>query len=226
MSSTVTQRRKKDEKPVTSSTDDDKKEMSAKQKLEQASKTVMETKRKTLELHASWREYLMRVSFLTLMLSMHQMVQPLRFCYKDLRDSMIPVSWEWVNAMLGESLYECLSMVVACLLLWYLASVPHKKPTTMTETSYATACAMIPMCSYLYFRMKDEVYQCRALSPEEEAERQKHQFPVALAFHFILTGCLYFMKLGIQNCDEQIEIVKTLRATLETANRVYGPKKK
>eukprot|EP00560_Eucampia_antarctica_P001184 CAMPEP_0197832690 /NCGR_PEP_ID=MMETSP1437-20131217/15675_1 /TAXON_ID=49252 ORGANISM="Eucampia antarctica, Strain CCMP1452" /NCGR_SAMPLE_ID=MMETSP1437 /ASSEMBLY_ACC=CAM_ASM_001096 /LENGTH=232 /DNA_ID=CAMNT_0043436197 /DNA_START=102 /DNA_END=800 /DNA_ORIENTATION=- len=191
---------------------------SAKDQVEKACRTVLETKQRTLDLHHSWRSYLLRVAMLTLLLNMHQMVVPLQHCYADLQHSMTPVvSWESVTLMVGESLYETLSMVVTCALVFFLVSVHRNQPITMTEPSFGLACSLVTVCSFLYYRMRDQAFQCRPLLPEEEADREVHQFPIGLVLHAIVTFCMYFMKMGIHTCDENIELVKTLRATLTKA---------
>ena len=194
-----------------------KEQLSAKERIEKTYLSVVATRERTLQLHTQWRSYLLRVSVATLFVSMHQLQQPLQYCWKDLREtSLTPPSLDWLHQMASQSNYEILNFLIASFLVYFIATRQKRAPT-LTEATYAAACTAVPICVYFYSSNREMVPQCRDLLESSEIEERARQFPVGLILHTVITIACHFMKIGVNSCEENIKIVEDLRIKLADA---------
>ncbi len=194
-----------------------KEELSAKERIEKTYLSVVATRERTFQLHTQWRKYLLRVSLVTLMLSMHQLQQPLQYCWNDLRaTSLTPPSLDWVHQMASQSNFEILNFFITCFLVHFMASRQLQAPT-LVEATYAAACSLVPICVYFYSCDRETVPQCRDSLEPSEIEERARQFPVGLILHTVITIACHFMKMGVDSCEENIRVVEDLRVKLADA---------
>ena len=93
---------------------------------------------------------------------------------------------------------------------------------TLTSWPFVTASSLVPLCLGFFYHSNhvgcwDESFQYRD-------EVDTRQFPVSTIFHFIVTGCYWFMKMGMDKYENNVALVKKLQSELLESKKT--PKKK
>ena len=146
-------------------------------------------------------------------MSMHQYSQPVKDCIieiKSVNHDMIenPIA---LRMMLGESFVELLNFIIAVILFRFTASGGD-----MTNMLYKLSVALVPVCLGSYFHLNRQGCIPEGLESTlgEDFVKSERQFPVSVGFHFIVTGCLIFMSIGMQQVNKNMEGVERIRNQL------------
>ena len=59
---------------------------------------------------------------------------------------------------------------------------------------------------------------------KEEHGRNERQFPVSCVFHLIVTGCYFFMKMGMDQCHGNVAAMEKLRQELIDSKNITTSK--
>lgn len=118
---------------------------------------------------------------------------------------------------------ELVNLIIAILQMLFLANSTEKK--TFTAKSYCAIAALVPFCLGLYFNtektgcMIDSNGSIVIRTPDAINQLSKRQFPVSIIFHLILTGCVYFMSIDMEQVDKNLAAVELLRNQLLNTNK-------
>ena len=134
--------------------------------------------------------------------------------------------------VLNDSQVEILSVICASCLLWCL-QLPMKGRDFET-LPYRLSCAVVPLIVSLYFQKKDLLHGCLPSSEKQFIENdsedaggdRKHQFPIILVFHLIVSLSLFFMYHQGRQHAQNVEMVQQMRSDLILANQKAKSKKK
>lgn len=241
--SSLAQRRKKDrdsKKQSTSSTNSSTSREIIANEINKAVQSVHRAKINTLELQKQWREHLLRMSCLVVIIAMHQSSTPVMECIKELKyaknhNNSVDGSLG-AGIIFSDSAVEIMNLIISIALFRF---VSLRNPCgTFSNASYCFSSSMILCClgSFFYKQQQqsiegssnngclgdlaswtgDEKYLSMVDSATEElGERSKHQFPASCIFHVVVTGCIFFMKMNIDQCDENIAQMEKLQKELE-----------
>ena len=239
--------------------------------INKALQAVTTTKHKTQILHSQWKNHLLRMSYLVLLLAMHQWSTPVQSCIQDLKSFQLYTDnnndnydyyekMVFMNVILGDSMVEILNFIIAILLFQFLRVTTdnHSNTSTSTTTStsftknkyYGLASTMILICLGMFFHNQkhynhnsnsnsgclmdyaiwtnnESLLQSISLSSSSSttssstssttsttSKVKTHQFPIACIFHIIVSGCYFFMKMNMDQCEVNVEAVKKLQEQL------------
>lgn len=148
-----------------------------------------------------------------LLLSMHQYSQPVKDCIleiKSIRSDRIETPLA-LSLILGESFVELLNFLIGVLLFKFTSTGDD-----MTNMLYKLSVALVPVClgSYFHFNRQGCIPDGLEYSLEEDFMKSERQFPVSVGFHFIVTGCLIFMNIGMQQVNKNMEGIERIRSQL------------
>jgi hypothetical protein len=234
--STVTQRKKKDKQtsPDNSNSKKNTQEVLA-QEISKAVQAVNLARYRTLDLQNQWRAHLVRMSYLVVLLAMHQCSTPITECIKELKsidkdDTMTINGGTFLGIIISDCVVELMSLIISIALFRFVSlKDPHG---TFSSPSYCASSSMIIFCLGMFFHnynqskiMEDgnnggclanlstwtgeDKFMSIGIG-EEDATRTSRQFPVACAFHIIVTGCYFFMKMNMDQCDANVAAMAQL----------------
>lgn len=117
-----------------------------------------------------------------------------------------------ISLIINESLVEFLNFLIALLIFRFTSN----GISDMTTLSYKLSSALIPVCLGSYYQYSREgcIPDGFKSSLSEDFIKSERQFPVSVGFHFILTGCLIFMSIGMRQVSRNMEGVKHIRDEL------------
>ena len=222
------------------------------EQINKAIQSVELTKYRTEELQAQWRDHLLRMSYLVVILAMHQCSKPVSECIQELKlaqpfyEQSISIassntsSWSMtgISVILSDCMIELMNVFIAIALFKFLTL--RKPHGTFSNTSYCVSSSIIIACLGLFFndyqrRQKhqegegeggsmtysmgcvahlsswtgDESITQQYLHLDEQViERTERQFPVSCIFHIIVTGCYFFMKMGMDQCQANVKAME------------------
>lgn len=236
--------RKKKEKASSSSASSNVKRDDNYQVLEgeinRAIQAVEITKHRTDELQVQWRAQLLRMSYLVVLLIMHQCSTPVSECIKEFKliDNDGIVASTKMGIILSNCIVEVMNLVIGIALFKFLSlKDPHGN---FSNVSYCISSTMIIFCMGMFFHnynlkqksSGDVVVVGSCLSDLaswtgdeqylsiETPELSDRQFPVACVFHVIVTGCYFFMKMGMDQCDSNIAAMEKLYKELASTKKI------
>jgi len=152
---------------------------------------------------------------------MHQLQTSISSCIREIKEgdgkddgsvSAVVTGAEAVKLIFGDSYCEILGVVISSLLSYFLAL--SKVTVGMLELdnwSYMLSSALVPITLGLYFHTKH--LGCFPGGGEDDIEsaeaevEDRHQFPVVVIYHTIVTIAFWFMKSGMQQCEEHVNLV-------------------
>mmetsp|Transcript_4578 Transcript_4578/g.5962 ORF Transcript_4578/g.5962 Transcript_4578/m.5962 type:complete len:233 (+) Transcript_4578:66-764(+) len=215
----TTKRQKKDKKISSSSS---KKMEVIQEEITKAINAVTYTKFRTAQLQSQWRDHLLRMSYLVGLIVMHQLSSPVTACIKELKgfDGYQISGITALTVLLRDSMVEITNVVIAIFLFRFLTlRDPHGN---FQSRSYCVAATLVTFALGMFFNEDKELQAqgCVAHLGEDisidagEAQVVKRQFPVSCVFHVIVTGCYWFMKMGMDQCDTNVEAMMKLQKEL------------
>ena len=117
-----------------------------------ASVTVVQTR--TEQLHSQWRNQLVRLSCLVMLLSLHQCSQPALECVNDIKAQEMGSSqslWATSQRVVGHSMMEVMGVLISFLLFRFTSM--NDPPGDFSSQPYVAAASLIPFCA-------GNLYQC------------------------------------------------------------------
>jgi hypothetical protein len=222
-----------------------KKEASFNEHLERAQAAVMQNKVATETLHAQWRTSLQRLSFLLVIISLHQSQGPTQACLQDIKalnqhytleadsssDDRMISGYDAFLLVLRDGVVSVMGLVMSASLAYFTSMDPHGD---FTSHAYMMAVACIPPIISLHFKLgphEGAVDDKSCLDVEllnqaglEPADRLRG-FPVVLAFFVVLTVSYFFMDLQMQKHKENAKMVLKLQKDLDDQNKLQQEEK-
>jgi hypothetical protein len=228
----------------------DKKEASFTEHLERAQAAVLQNKISTKTLHSQWRTSLKSMSYLLLIISLHQSQGPTQACLQDIKalnqhyaskvdiysdDKMIS-GYQAILLVLTDGIVSLLGLIMAASLTYFTSMDPHGD---FTSAAYGMAVACIPPIISLHFNLHDpnrheknpavdnkscvdaELLHQAGLEPVDRLRG----FPVVLAFFLVLTVSYFFMDLQMQKHSDNVKMVLKLQKDLEDQNKLQQEEK-
>ena len=171
---------------------------------------------RTVDLHAAWKNQLFRMSFLVVAFTLYQLQSSVSTCLQEIKHSNNDVGDKELaiaKLIFSHSSSEVVSVFIS-LLLTYFLSVGLKDPDTpmkMETWPYMASSGLVPLCLSFYFHVQ-QLGGCFAgdvtiLDDKDEPNPIRHQFPVVVIYHTIVTVAAWFMKSGLQNAEEHVDLV-------------------
>eukprot|EP00566_Odontella_aurita_P016371 CAMPEP_0113554182 /NCGR_PEP_ID=MMETSP0015_2-20120614/16010_1 /TAXON_ID=2838 /ORGANISM="Odontella" /LENGTH=257 /DNA_ID=CAMNT_0000455301 /DNA_START=166 /DNA_END=939 /DNA_ORIENTATION=- /assembly_acc=CAM_ASM_000160 len=215
-----------------------------KKKLEDAMGRVFAARDRMDDLHSSWRSYLLRISLMVVLISVHQSQGPMAVCLGDVKEHNAYVETNGggeaitfpkaLEQVARNGLCDWVGIILSGLLAYFLSmEVPVGN---FTPKPYAVATLLVFFQVSLYFQTK-EIVGCAGrgwggpgalddIDSEVDDMDRKRQFPVAVVFHAIATVALWFMKLGRNKVEANAVAVAQLKKSLEAAEQIKKGKGK
>mmetsp|Transcript_21959 Transcript_21959/g.32888 ORF Transcript_21959/g.32888 Transcript_21959/m.32888 type:complete len:264 (+) Transcript_21959:29-820(+) len=242
------QRKKKERENSSSSSADSKRVQALEEEINKALQTVQITKFRTQELQTQWRTHLLRMSYLVVLLAMHQCSTPVTECIKELKlidnSAASNVSGlTFMGVIFGDSAVEFMNLFISIALFRFLCV--RNPPGTFSNLSYCCSSSMIMLCLGMFFHSYqktqkaqeeeegpivgsnrgcieslaswtgEEKFMSYSVGDGEDAfERSARQFPISCVFHVIVTVCYFVMKMGMDQCDGNVEAMEKLQREL------------
>jgi hypothetical protein len=209
--------------------------------LERAQSAVLQNKVATETLHAQWRTSLKRMSYMLLIISLHQSQGPTQACLTDIKalnqhysslemsddvkDKMIS-GIQAIVLVLKDSVVAVLGLVMAASLTYFTSMDPHGD---FTSAAYMLAVASVPPIMSLHFNWnnpnrneKNESFYNKSCVDMElldaagvEPVDRLHGFPVVLAYFVVLTVSYFFMDWQRQKQVQNGKMVLQLQKDME-----------
>lgn len=182
--------------------------------LRNAQQRLMMSHQRTVDLHTAWRAQMFRISLLVIFVTVVQMQTPISACISDIKESneavgdassgeQIMISGlKAVKLIFTESFCELLGVIISSLLSYFLA-MSQNSPLELDAWQYVASSAFVPPCLGYYFHSK----QLGCLGTGIDDSSPTRQFPVVVIYHTIVTFAFWFMKNGIQQCEEHVNLV-------------------
>ncbi|KAL7492271.1 hypothetical protein ACHAWT_001480 [Skeletonema menzelii] len=178
--------------------------------LRNAQQKLMMSHQRTVDLHTTWRAQMFRISLLIIFVTMHQFQSPISTCISDIKESNEAAgeSGETISGLeaakliFTESFCELLGVIIASLLSYFLA-LSKNTPLELDAWPYVASSAFVPPCLGFYFHSK----KLGCLGTGIDDSSPPRQFPVVVIYHTIVTFAFWFMKNGIQQCEDHVNLV-------------------
>lgn len=188
--------------------------------LHSAQAKLIVSRDRTADLHAAWKAQLMRLSLLIVFISIYQLQTSISTCIREIKDSNEP-STEGirqdsgaivagvgaVKLIFGDSFCELLGVFVSVMLAYFLA-LSNTSAVELEHWSYMISSALVPVSLGFFFHSKQ--LGCiggNGIDNIDEYAKDRHQFPVVVIYHTIVTVAFWFMKSGMQQCEDHVQLV-------------------
>eukprot|EP00977_Amphora_coffeiformis_P026935 scaffold31792_cov168-Amphora_coffeaeformis.AAC.11 len=200
------------------------------EQLARALATVEQSERQTNALHRQWRTYLLRLSYLLIVISMHQMQEPTGACVRDVKafnaiaDEEQKISGYqafWLVVM--DALPYILAIVMAAALAFFLVM---EEPGNFSHPRYLLANACLPPMVGIHFMRKNKL---SCLEDEQlvefEPQPRSRTLPVVVIFHVIVTLCCWFIDWQRNQQARNVQMVHDLYRDVDQARKKGGATK-
>jgi len=153
---------------------------------------------------------------------MHQYSEPIRDCILEMKNLSPATQVEPIFAikkLFMEGLVELVNLIIAILLFRF---TDMDKPGDFSSRPYFIAAILVPICISLFFTtercgcaLDTNPSQDEAMKNDASSlSRTERQFPVAVIYHLIVTVCYWFMKVGMDSCEANLETVTKMKKQL------------
>ena len=184
------------------------------EQLRNARERLIISRDRTADLHAAWRGQLFRLSLIVVFVAIYQLQTSISACIREIKDhdtkkASTVNGIEAMQLIFGDSFSEVIGVIISSLLAYFLAI--SSMSTTQVDLNgwvYMLSSALTPMCLGFYFNNKsigclgDEV----ALNNNDIGDDKRHQFPAVVIYHTIVTIAFWFMKSGLQQCEDNVKL--------------------
>ena len=173
------------------------------EQLRNAQQRLMVSYQRTADLHKAWRAQMFRLSLLIVFVSFHQLQSgPVSKCITDIKQTNEVISGlKAVKLIFADSFCEFLGVIISSLLAYFLA-LSKDTPLELDAWQYVASSAFVPPCLGFYFHSKQ--LGCTGNIDDSSPTRQ---FPVVVIYHTIVTFAFWFMKSGLQQCEDHVKLV-------------------
>jgi hypothetical protein len=217
--------------------------------LERAQSAVLQNKVATETLHAQWRTSLKRMSYMLLIISLHQSADPTKACLTDIKalnqhysetvdgaDKMIS-GLEAIVLVLKDGIVAVLGLIMAASLTYFTSMDPHGD---FTSAAYMVAVAIVPPIMSLHFNWNDpnrnernESFYNKSCVDMELLDQagvvpvdRLHGFPVVLGYFLVLTVSYFFMDWQQQKQVQNGKMVLQLQKDMEDQAKLQSQDEK
>lgn len=196
--------------------------------MKNAHAKIVMTKMRTAELHASWRGHLFRLSLLIVIISLHQAQVRSAGCIREIKASSGGEGgndvggYEAMQLILGESSFELVGVVISFLLAYFLAlGQLIDAPLSMDTWPYLLSSVLVPMQLGMFYHNEPQGCFVGGADPAsfgDLAPTEIRQFPVGVVYHTIISLAVWFMKMGMDKCEENVDLVEVAMRELSAMN--------
>mmetsp|Transcript_1501 Transcript_1501/g.3056 ORF Transcript_1501/g.3056 Transcript_1501/m.3056 type:complete len:249 (+) Transcript_1501:145-891(+) len=193
---------------------------------------------RTADLHTAWRNQLFRLSLLVTLICLHALQSPTSSCISDIKDFNAMLSseeggsgkpirgFEVIRLLFGETFCELLGVITAFLLTYFLA-LCRGAPQSLDHWTYIVSSALVPMQLGFFFHSKHLgcLRGYNGFEFDETSEKAKRQFPVVVIYHTIVTFAFWFMKSGMETCEEHLKMATDSLRDCERMDKKIEQKK-
>ena len=194
------------------------------------------SRERTADLHGAWKNQLFLLSFMIFVVTIHQLLTSVSSCIREIKDpdndgdnaSVPHVSGvEAVKLIFGDSFCELVQVLVSTFLAYFLALCKLNNEMELDNWPYMISSALVPVCLGFYFNSDHS--GCAAgggeESLDESAKDSRHQFPVVVIYHTIVTVAFWFMKSGMDRCEGHVKLVDDSIRDFERMDKKLALKK-
>jgi len=225
MSSTARRRRSKRSTKSTLSAISEEPQNESEKTLHNAMVQLIQTKAKTLELHAQWRTYLLFVSFLVLILNLVQIFTPISECL----DPELSENWlktvsnlepDAIYILMKESKAKIIGILVLVFLMIYIRrerivfddpSIKNSQPLLFGNWSYRLSSLFCLLSIFLISTEQTEgpnaLSQCMM--------KTRKEIPVSDIYFLICSGVCSFMNNSLNKIDQNIQFIEKMKKSLK-----------
>jgi hypothetical protein len=223
--------------------DGDKKEAqpSYTEHLERAQAAVIQNQAGTNTLHGQWRTHLVRMSYMLLVISLHQSQGPTQACLQDIKavnayyikagneygldndsNDTIISGYRAILIVLYDGVVSVLGLIMAAALTYFTSL--NDPPGNFSSPSYMLAVACVPPIISLHFNRQGRSVGClddvvmNQAGGLEPADRLRG-FPVVLVFFLVLTVSYWFMDMQMQKHGHNVKMVLELQKDLQEQDK-------
>lgn len=141
---------------------------------------------------------------------------------EDGQEGKEPISgMQAMGILFGYSFYELLSVVTAFLLTYILLlSIDKTSSLELNNTAYFLCSTLVPIQLGFYFHTQQPV-SCIG----EGVEEVQRNFPAIIIYHTIVTIAAWFMKGGMDQCEEHVKMVSESIEQFERLEKKLKQKK-
>lgn len=223
--------------PSSSGTDADEKPAPIEQ-LRGAHARLVLSRERTADLHAAWRNQLFRLSLLVVVVTVHQLQSSISSCIHEIKDGgegeeggTAVTGAQAVRLIFSDSFCEIWGVAIAALLAYFLARSSHSgNALDLSLMVYIVSSAMVPICLGCYFHSSKVGCVGGGSDVEEVSDdatnADRHQFPVVVIYHTIVTVAAWFMSSGMQKCEEHVKMVEDSMRDFERMDKKMELRKK
>ena len=196
------------------------------EQLRQAQAKLIVSRNRTADLHAAWLNQMFRMSLIVIFVTLHQLQKPIQSCIEDIKSSNeggasgkdTVTGMNAIGIIFGYSYNELLAVVTSFLLAFLL--IPRNAYTLdLNTTAYFISSALVPIQLGFYFHTKQPA---SCIGAGEEVQRN---FPAVVIYHTIVTLAAWFMKNGMDQCEEHVKLVTDSIADFERMDKKLKTKK-
>jgi hypothetical protein len=198
------------------------------EQLREAQAKLIVSRNRTADLHAAWLNQMFRMSLIVIFVTLHQIQKPIQSCIGDIKssnegassDNVVISGTGAIGIIFGYTYYEILAVITAFLLALIL--IPSSsRSLELNTTPYFLSSALVPIQLGFYFHTKHP-----ASCVGDGVELIKRNFPVVVIYHTIVTLAAWFMKNGMDQCDEHVRLVAESIVDFERMDKKLQQKKK
>lgn len=205
--------------------------------LRNAQARLVVSRDRTADLHSAWKNQLFRLSLIIVVVTLHQLQKSISSCILEIKDSSssgdndsASVSGvQAIKLIIGDSFCELMGVFIAFLLAYFLALSKSLPTYELDHWSYVLSSTFVPITLGFYFNSKqlgcvggDTIDG----SDENASTDPRHQFPAVVIYHTIVTLAYWFMKSGMQQCEEHVKMVTGSITDFERMDEKMELKKK
>lgn len=203
------------------------------QSLHNAHAKLLVARNRTADLHAAWKNHLFRLSLLIVGVSILQLQRSISSCIHEVKDSNAGGTAESTNVsgveaiklIFNDSCCEILGALISFLLAHFLL-LSNTTGLELDKPTYMLSSALVPVCLGFYFHTSKQLGCLGGDYIEAERDEKRHQFPVIVIWHTIVTIAFWFMKYGMQQCEEHVKLVNESIVDFEKMEKKIQQKKK
>ncbi|KAL9183890.1 hypothetical protein ACHAXT_004746 [Thalassiosira profunda] len=200
-----------------------------KEQLRDAHAKLVMSRERTADLHTAWRNQLFRLSLIVVFVSIHQLQSSIGACIREIKDGGegYVSGMEAVKLIFGDSFCELLGVVVASLLAYFLA-LSKTASLELDHWAYLLSSALVPVCVGVFFQSSKAGCISEDVNVEmpDEGAKDRHQFPVIVIYHTIATVSHWFMKSGMQKCEDHVKLVEQSIKDFEAMDKKMEQRRK
>lgn len=203
------------------------------EQLRSAQERLIISRDRTADLHAAWRGQLFRLSLIVVFVAIYQLQTSISACIREVKDydAKKATTISGARAMqliFGDSFSELIGVIISSLLAYFLAiSSTDVSYADMNAWPYMLSSALTPICLGFFFNSKSAgclVEEDEALNNIDSVDDKRHQFPAVVIYHTIVTIAFWFMKTGLQQCEDNVKLCTQSIKDFERMNKTTRPK--